>query len=82
MAALRRQRPRQLIADRLRRFRLAAGITQEEAAKRIRIARSQWCLIETGQQSIPAERLVDFAALVKATPNDLLGVDATEAQAA
>lgn len=82
MASLRRRAPRQHIANRLRRFRLAAGITQEEAAKRIRIARSQWCLIETGQQSIPAERIVDFADLVKVSVNDLLGVSAPEAQAA
>lgn len=74
MAALRRQAPRQRIAERLRRARLAAGITQEEAARRIRITRSQWCLIEAGEQSIPAERVVDFARLVQVSVTDLLGV--------
>ena len=74
MAALRRPRPRQLIADRLRRFRLAQGITQETAAKKLRITRSQWCMIESGQQSIPAERIIDFADLVGVTANDLLGI--------
>lgn len=74
MAALRRPRPRQEIADRLRRFRLAAGLTQEVAAKALRITRGQWYEIESGKQSIPAERILDFAALVGATPNDLLGV--------
>lgn len=74
MAALRRPRPRQLIADRLRKFRLAKGLIQEDAAKKLRITRSQWCLIESGQQSIPAERLPDFAQLVGATVNDLLGI--------
>ena len=82
MAALRRPRPRQLIADRLRRFRLARGITQEAAAKRLRIQRSQWCLIECGQQSIPAERLVDFAELVGVTANDLLGIHEEQKAAA
>lgn len=82
MAALRRPRPRQHIADRLRRLRLASGITQEEAARRLRITRSQWCLIEAGSQSIPAERIVDFAQLVKSTVNQLLGVqDETKAAA-
>ena len=74
MAALRRPRPRQLIADRLRRFRVACGITQEDAAKRLRITRSQWCMIESGQQSIPAERIVDFADLVNAPVAELLGI--------
>lgn len=74
MAALRRPRPRQQIADRLRRLRLASGLIQEEAARRLRITRSQWCLIEAGSQSIPAERIVDFAQLVGVTVNELLGI--------
>lgn len=82
MAALRRPRPRQLIADRLRRFRLAKGLTQEVAAKRLRITRSQWCLIESGQQSIPAERLMDFAELVDASVTDLLGLQQQQREAA
>lgn len=73
MAALRRPRPRQHIADRLRRLRLACGITQEEAARRLRITRSQWCEIEAGRQSIPAERIADFAELVNAPVTELLG---------
>ena len=79
MAALRRPRPRQHIADRLRRFRLAKGLTQEDAAKRLRITRSQWCLIESGQQSIPAERILDFAELVDASVAELLGAPVSEA---
>ena len=82
MAALRRPRPRQQIADRLRRLRIASGITQEEAARRLRISRSQWCNIESGSQSIPAERILDFAQLVGATSNELLGVREDEKVAA
>lgn len=76
MAALRRVRPRKAIADRLKRARIAAGVSQEEAAKRLDIARSQWCMIEQGAQSIPAERLVDFAGIVRTTVSELLGVAA------
>lgn len=74
MAALRRPGPRAKIAERLKRLRLAAGITQEEACARLKIARSQWFLIESGQRSIPAERIVDFALLVKVPVTELLGV--------
>lgn len=74
MAALRRVRPRKAIADRLKKARIAAGISQEEAARRMDIARSQWCLIEQGAQSIPAERIVDFANLVNAPVTELLGI--------
>ena len=74
MAALRRPGPRAKIAERLKRMRLAAGITQEEACARLKIARSQWFLIESGQRSIPAERIVDFALLVKVPVTELLGV--------
>jgi transcriptional regulator with XRE-family HTH domain len=74
MAALRKPRPRQKIADRLRRLRLASGITQDEAAGKLNITRSQWCMIESGQRSIPAERIVDFAELVNAPVTELLGL--------
>ena len=76
MAALRRPKQRQKIADRLRRLRVAAGITQDQACAKLDIARSQWCLIETGQRSIPAERIVDVARLVNVSLNELLGVAA------
>lgn len=74
MAALRRDRPRKAIADRLKKARIAAGITMETAATRLDISRSQWCQIEHGLQSIPAERLEDFAGIVKTTVSELLGV--------
>lgn len=76
MAALRKQKQRQRIADRLRKFRLAAGVTQDAACAKLDITRSQWFLIESGKRSIPAERIVDFATLVNATVAELLGVAA------
>lgn len=75
MAALRKRSARRKIAERLRRFRIANDLTQEVAAKRLRITRSQWCEIEAGRQSIPAERIVDFADLVQRPVADLLGID-------
>lgn len=75
MAALRKRGPRQAIADRLRKFRLRAGLSQEVAAQRLKITRGTWCIIEQGRQSIPAERLADFAAIVGANVGQLLGVE-------
>jgi transcriptional regulator with XRE-family HTH domain len=73
MAALRRTAPRRRIADRIKAARRASGISQEVVAKRLRVTLNQWYRIERGLQSLPSERLVDVAQVVKATVTDLLG---------
>jgi transcriptional regulator with XRE-family HTH domain len=74
MAALRKTYPRRRIAHRLRLLRIRAGVTQEEIAGQLRLRRNQWCRIEAGDQSIPAERLVDIARIISATVDELLGI--------
>lgn len=75
MAALRKRAPRLAIAERLRKARIAAGLSQEAAARRLRVTRGTWCIIEQGRQSIPAERVRDFASTVGIEVEQLLGVE-------
>lgn len=74
MAALRRTSPRRKIAARIRALRLSLGLSQEAAAKKLRVHRDQWYRIEAGLQSLPTERLVDVARIVETTALDLLGL--------
>lgn len=78
MAAMRRPSPRKKIAERLKRLRIEAGITQDVAARKMRLTIKQWGRIENGHQSIPAERLTSLAALVKTDVEYLLGVPRAE----
>ena len=74
MASIRRSGRRREIAQRIRRRRLDLGISQEAAAKQLGVDRVIWGAIELGKQSVPAERLLDVARIVKASVSDLLGV--------
>lgn len=76
MPSIRRTGRRREIAQRLRKLRLALGLSQEQAAKQLGIDRVQWGYLELGQQSIPAERLVDVCRIVNTTPAELLGAEA------
>jgi transcriptional regulator with XRE-family HTH domain len=73
MAALRKASPRRKIAARIRSSRLAVGISQEVAARQLRVHRDQWYRIEAGLQSLPSERLKDVARIVKRPVLELLG---------
>lgn len=76
MASMRRTGRRREIAQRLRKLRLALGLSQEQAAKLLGVDRVQWSYLELGHQSIPAERLLDVCRILQATPDELLGVAA------
>jgi transcriptional regulator with XRE-family HTH domain len=76
MAALRRTAPRRRLADRIRAARRGAGLSQEVVAKKLRIATNQWWRIESGLQSLPAERLVDVARIINVNVTDLLDAQA------
>jgi transcriptional regulator with XRE-family HTH domain len=82
MASIRRTGRRREIAQRIRRRRLDLGISQEVAAKQLGVDRVIWSSIELGKQSVPAERLVDVARIVKATVDELLGVVQPQQEAA
>jgi transcriptional regulator with XRE-family HTH domain len=74
MSSIRRSGRRREIAQRIRRRRLDLGISQEVAAKQLGVDRVIWSSIELGKQSVPAERLLELAAIMKTTPNELLGL--------
>lgn len=76
MTTLRRTTPRRKIATRLRKRRLAAGISQGKVARALDIERGVWQRIETGMQSIPAERIVDICAICDISVDELLGITA------
>ncbi len=76
MSSIRRTGKRREIAERVREKRLAAGLTQEGVAKQLGLQRIQMINIEAGRQSIPAERLLDFARVLATTPVELLGAAA------
>lgn len=79
MASMRRSGRRREIAQRLRRLRVALGLSQEQAAKQLGVDRVQWGYLELGTQSIPAERIVDVCRIVNTTPDELLGTVAEAA---
>lgn len=80
MPSIRRTGKRREIAQRIRRRREALGLIQEDVAKTLRIDRQQWAYIEQGQQSLPIERLAEVCAILKWTPDELLGIATAELQ--
>lgn len=74
MPSIRRAAPRRQIAQRIRAARLAIPISQEAVAKKLRLHRQQWRRIEAGQQSIPAERLIDVCEIIQTNVDHLLGI--------
>jgi transcriptional regulator with XRE-family HTH domain len=73
MRQIGRRAERKRIADRLRAARRSSALTQEEAARKARVSRDTWNRIELGRAALPAERLVEFAAIVGVAPSALLG---------
>ncbi len=74
MASIRRSGTRQQIAKRLRRKRVATGLSAAATAKLLRVAYESWLRIEWGKASVPAERLLEVCEIIRATPLELLGV--------
>ena len=52
-----------LLAQRLRTARRAAGLTQEQAAARLAVTRSQIAMIETARSKVSAAQVAAFAQL-------------------
>ena len=65
---------RQIIAQRLRAARLAALLTQEQAAARFGWKQNTLSQIETGKRSVRAEDLHRFADLYEVPLSDLVEV--------
>ena len=75
MASIRRKGSRIEIAERLRKARRDQGLTIKEAAGMLRVQHEVWRRLETGVQSIPAERVSDICNITKIEPLDLLGIE-------
>lgn len=72
--SFRKTSSRKQIAARVREARVEAGLRQFDVAEKFKISPNQWSRIERGLQSIFAERLVEICALLKTTPEHLLGI--------
>jgi transcriptional regulator with XRE-family HTH domain len=60
------------IGANLKRLRKAAGLTQEDAAWRAQVHRTQWSLWENGEQVPRVFTLIKIAGACGATPGDVL----------
>lgn len=63
--------------DELRRLRHLAGLSQEEAAKRVQVGPGSWRQWEIGDQSPHPARLAALAALLECRVTDLVSVPET-----
>jgi transcriptional regulator with XRE-family HTH domain len=65
-------KPSERFALNLKQLRAASGLSQEEAAFRAALHRTQISLLESGERMPRVETLVKLAGALGATPNDLL----------
>ncbi|MBR7837817.1 helix-turn-helix transcriptional regulator [Actinospica durhamensis] len=66
------------LGNRIRRARLAAGLSQEQLGQRVGLNRSSISNVEKGTQRILAHTLVEFATALDILPIQLLEQAATE----
>ena len=59
----------------LKRYRQIANLTQEQAAEKLLIPRTQLVRYEKGINEIPIRYLIELCKLYKTTPNDILGFE-------
>lgn len=64
------------VARRIQRRRLAAGLTQEALALRLRIAVRNLQQIEGGKQNLTLETIAKIARVLDIDPDELVGPDA------
>lgn len=67
--------PREIIGEKLKKYRESLNETQEEFAARLFINRSTLSLIEKGSQAPDLELLVKILKLTKIDPYELLDID-------
>jgi transcriptional regulator with XRE-family HTH domain len=66
---------REKIAERLKEARTMAGLSQENAAKMLKMQRPSISEIESAKRKVSAEEIIQFAKLYKVTTNWLLSKD-------
>lgn len=64
------------IGQRIRKFRKAHGLSQEELAERVNISTTHMSHIETGNTKLSLPVLVDIAAVLEVRTDDLLNTTA------
>lgn len=69
---------RERIADRLREARALAGLSQAQAADKLKLQRPAISEIESGNRKVSADELLMFAAVYKVSTNWLLCQDEQE----
>jgi repressor LexA len=65
---------REILGERVRRLRMARGLSQTELAAQVAIPLPNLNRIERGRQSIYVERLADLAQVLETTADYLLGL--------
>lgn len=66
------------IGENIKQSRLALGLSQADAAKRLNISTPAFCKIETGQTDLNVSRLLQIAKTFKVSVNILLGENPIE----
>jgi len=70
--ARRPHEPRAQMGDFMALHRLAAGLTQAQAAKRAKYSQRRWCNYELGNLSPRMATLAHIARVLKCAPRDLM----------
>lgn len=60
------------IGRRIAEARQSIGLSQEDAATKIKITRVTWNLIEKGNQKLAIDRLMDIASILQIAPAKLI----------
>lgn len=63
---------KQLVGVKIKEYRKAANLSQEEFAFKIGLTRASIINIETGRQSTTLEHFLNICAIFGCTPNDIL----------
>ncbi|UKT65160.1 helix-turn-helix domain-containing protein [Pedobacter mucosus] len=67
------------VGDNIKQSRVALGLSQAAAAKKLNISTPAFCKIETGQTDLNVSRLMQIAKTFKVTVTQLLSGDQKEA---
>lgn len=64
--------PNEILADKIKRLRIAEGLSQEELAERCRLHRTYIGAIERGERNITLNTLYDIASALGVSPAELI----------
>lgn len=61
-----------MVAERLKSYRKAVGLTQQDLAKKLHTGQSTVSQWENGERTPPVKRLLDIARVLEVAPSELL----------